>query len=108
MRSAGTASHRAALVASRPGAARPRNSSVADAGQGRRARHGGAGPAAPRLAASLAQQLYGRYLSVEIREAFGVMWMSLFWRIQLPKLCQLASLMQPVFIPAGGVSSVSV
>src|SRR6476646_3929444 len=48
------------------------------------------------------------YLSVAISEALGVMWMSLFCFIQLPKLCQFATLMQPVFIPAGGFSRVVV
>ena len=55
-----------------------------------------------------ALQLYGMYLSVAISEALGVMWMSLFCFIQLPKLCQFATLMQPVFIPAGGFSRVTV
>src|SRR3989440_5334865 len=54
------------------------------------------------------QQLYGMYLSVEISAALGVTLMSLFCFIQSPKLCQDASLMQPVFCPAGGASSVSV
>ena len=41
-----------------------------------------------RAPAARAQQLYGMYLSVAISEALGVMWMSLFCFIQLPKLCQ--------------------
>src|SRR5215467_14884316 len=65
----------------------------------------GAGPGPDQRGASRhAQQLYGMYLSVAISEALGVMWMSLFCFIQLPKLCQFATLMQPAFVPAGGFS----